>query len=223
MQRHFRVALKDGQRIVTAATIELAGGFNLSPTGERWKPFTSTQRVVTARPGFVWNGRIAIARGFCVHVHDAYVAGIGILEPSLMGLYALAGVRGAGEIARGELMRYLAEASWYPTALLPSQGVRWDAVDDHSANATLTDGALSVTMRVAFDSAGLIESARFEARGATVGNKLVPTPWEGHWSDCRERNRMRVPMTGEAAWLHTQGRKPYLRGGVTAAVHEFGP
>jgi hypothetical protein len=223
VQRYFRAALKDGQRIVTAATVELAGSFDLSTSGEHWRPLTSTQRVVTAQPGFVWDGQIAIAPGLSVHVHDAYIAGTGILKPSLMGLYALADVRGEGEIARGELMRYFAEAAWYPTALLPSQGVRWEAIDEHAANATLTDGAISVTMRVGFDGDGLIESARFEARGATVGNKVVQTPWEGRWSDYRERDRMRVPMTGEAAWLHPQGRKPYFRGSVSALVYEFTP
>lgn len=47
-----------------------------------------------------------------------------------------ADLRGAlGEVAQGELMRFFAEAAWYPTALLPSQGVRWQAVDDTSARA----------------------------------------------------------------------------------------
>jgi hypothetical protein len=225
VQRYFRAALKDGQPIVTAATIDLAGSFNLSPTSERWKPFTSMQRAVTRRPGFVWDGHVALAPGIAVHVHDAYIAGVGILKPSVLGLYALADVRGGGEIARDELMRYFAEAAWYPTALLPSQGVRWEAVDDRSANATLVDGGLSVTMRVAFDSAGMIESSRFEARGAMNddkrGNKTGPTPWEGRWSDYQERHGMRLPMTGEAAWLPSNGRKPYFRGSVTALVLEF--
>jgi hypothetical protein len=37
-------------------------------------------------------------------------------------------------------MRFFAEAACYPTALPPSQGMRWDAVDDASANATAVDG-----------------------------------------------------------------------------------
>jgi hypothetical protein len=223
VQRYFRAALKDGQPIITAATIELRGSFNLSATGERWKPFTSMQRAVTHRPGFVWDGHVALAPGIAVHVHDAYIAGVGILKPSVLGLYAIADVRGAGEIARDELMRYFAEAAWYPTALLPSQGVRWDAVDDRSAKATLTDGVLSVTMLVAFDGAGMIESSRFEARGAQNDDKSGPTPWEGRWSDYQERNGMRLPMTGEAAWLPASGRKPYFRGTVTSLVHEVSP
>ena len=32
---------------------------------------------------------------------------------------------------------------------------------------------------------------------------------------------MRVPLTGEAAWLQPQGRKPYWRGSVASLAHEF--
>jgi hypothetical protein len=63
VQRYFHAVLKDGQRIITAAMVEHTGTFNLSQTGERWKPFTSQQRVVTRRPGFVWNGRVAVMPG----------------------------------------------------------------------------------------------------------------------------------------------------------------
>lgn len=59
VQRYFRAVLKDGQRFIAAANFELAGKINMSATGENWKPFTSTQRAVTHRPGFLWNGRVA--------------------------------------------------------------------------------------------------------------------------------------------------------------------
>ena len=36
-------------------------------------------------------------------------------------------------------------AAWYPTALLPRQGVRWEAVDDRSARATLEEGDVTLT------------------------------------------------------------------------------
>lgn len=220
VQRYFRAVLRDGQAIITAVTVEHTGTFNLSQTGEQWKPFTSLQRVVTRRPGFVWDGRVTVMPGIAVHVHDAYVAGVGILNPSVLGLYPLADLRGEGEVARGELIRYFAEAAWYPTALLPSQGVQWEAVDDHGARVTLADGTLSVTMLVEFDQAGQIASGRFEARGATVGHAIVQTPWEGRWSNYQERHGMRVPMTGEAAWLPARGRKPYWRGSITSLLYE---
>src|SRR5450432_2239234 len=41
VQRYFRAVLKDGQPMVAAVTIDMAGTFNTSATTEQWKPFTS--------------------------------------------------------------------------------------------------------------------------------------------------------------------------------------
>jgi hypothetical protein len=221
VQRYFRTVLKEGQPIVAAARVDHEGSFNMGESTDNWKPFSSRQRVVTRRPGFVWDARVLMLPGLPVHVHDAYVAGTGILHPALLGLFTLIDLRGSGDVAQGELMRFFAEAAWYPTALLPSQGVRWEAVDETTARATLVDGPLSLTLRFRFDAQGLIESARAEARGRTVGKTIVMTPWEGRWSNYQERDGMRVPMTGEVAWLAPEGRKPYWRGTIRSLQYEF--
>jgi hypothetical protein len=221
VRRFFHAALTAGQPVVAAASVTHAGRFNLAEAGEKWADFTSTQRVVASRPGFVWDGRVAVLPGLPVRVHDAYVAGEGILQPALWGIVPFGGLRGTPEMARGELMRWLAEAAWYPTALLPGQGVRWDAVDDRSARATVADGAVAVTLLFRFGDDGLVESVRAEDRGRTGGGRVVPTPWEGRWSDYREQDGMRVPFTGEVAWILPEGRHPYWRGTIAALSYEF--
>ncbi len=223
VQRFFRAVLRDGAPIVAAASVQHSGTFNLSDSGgEQWKPFTSSQRVTTRRPGFVWDGRVQMLPGLAVHVHDAYVAGEGMLHPAIAGLFTLADLRdNGGDVAQGELMRFFAEATWYPTALLPSQGVRWAAVDDASARATLIDGPITLTLAFHFAADGTIDTVRAESRGRTVQGRVVPTPWEGRFSNVAERDGMRVPLTGEVAWLTAQGRKPYWRGTITALVYEF--
>ena len=223
VQRYFRAVLKDGQPVVTGVTVQHTGTFNVTAFGNRalWLPFTSEQRVVTRRPGFVWNARMPLVPGIAVRVHDAYVAGIGTLHPAVLGVFSLTNQHGSGDIALGELMRFMMEAVWYPTALLPSQGASWVAVDAVSADATLVDGAISMTMRFTFDGAGLIETVRADARGALVGGKMVMLPWEGRLSNYQERAGMRVPLTGEVAWVPPGQRKPYWRGTIVAATYEF--
>lgn len=223
VQRYFRTALKDGQPIIAAVTLDLAGKINLSADVERWKPFTSTQRVVTRRPGFLWDARVSMLPGVVVRVVDSYVVGEGLLRAAVLGLFPVADARGSGEMARGEFMRFFAEAAWYPTALLPSQGVRWDAVDDASANATIVDGPLTLTLLFRFNDAGLIDSFRAEARGNGVGKDMVMLPWEGHWSDYRACDGMAVPFTGEVAWLRPTGRQTYFHGIVTTLAYEWSP
>jgi hypothetical protein len=160
VQRYFRAVLKEGQPVIAAVMIEHADTFNMSATAEQWKPFTSRQRVVTRGPAFLWDARIVLMPGLTVRVHDGYVRGEGLLRAAVLGLFTVADVSGGDEIARGELMRFFAEAAWYPTALLPSQGVRWEAVDDRSATGTLVDGPLSLTLLFRFNDAGLIRAAR---------------------------------------------------------------
>lgn len=221
VQRYFRAALRDGQPMISALSLEHAGLFNMSETGEQWRPFISSQRVITKRPGFNWEGRISIIPGLKVWVHDAYIAGEGILHATLLGLFSLVNLRGTPEMAEGELMRFFAEAAWYPTTLLPSQGVQWEAVDDVSARATLEDKGIVLSMIFYFNAEGLIESVRADARGRTVGGAVIPTPWEGRYRDYQSREGMLIPVEGEVAWILPEGRKPYWRGRISGVEYEF--
>lgn len=220
VQRYFRSVLKDGQPIVFAVDMEQSGTFNMSETDDQWKPFTATQHVITNRPGFDWEARIQMVPLMAVNVHDAYIAGEGILHASLFGLVSLASLCGTPEAAKGELIRFFAEAACYPTALLPSQGVQWEAVDDNSAKATFKDGETTVTMLFRFSKDNLIESVHAE-RPRMVGKKVIPTQWEGRWSNYKIRDGMYVPLEGEVAWILTEGRKPYWRGRVTNLSYKF--
>lgn len=221
VQRYFKAALKDGQPVIRAVQLTHVGTFNSSEAAPSWRPFTSQQWVVTKRPGFVWDGRVAMAPGIAVHVHDAYVAGTGILRPTIAGLYTLMHLRGAGDIAAGELMRFFAEAAWYPTALLPSAGVQWTAIDDRSAQATLKDGPIELTLTFEFGADAMISAIRAEQRARMVGSSLVMTPWEVRVSDYRVYEGMHIPFSGEVAWLTPEGRRPYWRGTIATLRYEF--
>ena len=222
VQRYFRAVLEEGRPMVSGARVRHGGTFNMGEGAEdNWKPFTSEQVVVARRPGFDWNGRVAMMPGLPVRVHDAYVAGEGVLHASLLGLFTVADMRGTRDVAEGELMRFFAEAAWYPTALLPSQSVRWKAKDDRSAYATLTEGDISITMLFTFDERGLIETVRAEERGRAVGEEVVQTPWRGRFWSYEERGGMLVPMSGEVAWLPPEGEEPYWRGHITKIHYEF--
>ena len=225
VQRYFRTVLTDGQPIIAAATLEMTGTMNMSATAEQWKPFTSRQRVVTRRPGFLWDAQVFMFPGLPAHVEDSYIAGHGRLIAKVLGLFTVADSQGEGEIARGEFMRYFAESPWYPTALLPSQGVRWEAVNDASARASLVDGPITLTLLFRFDNAGLIASVRAEARGAGVGKDgvMVMLPWDCALSNYQAQGGMLIPMTGEAAWVRPEGRKAYFVGHVKTLSHEFLP
>ena len=219
VQRYFQVVLKEGQPIVAAVNLSQQGLFNMSETKAKWSPFIATQVVTTQRPGFDWDARIQMAPAVSAFVHDAYVLGEGSLHASLLGLFTVANVRGTPEAAQGELLRYFAEMPWYPTALLPSQGVRWEAIDHTSARATLTDRETTVSLVFRFNAEGTIETMRADAR---YRDKITAMPWSGRFWDYGTRNGMLIPLEGEVGWEYPDGIRLYYKGKVTEINYEFG-
>lgn len=221
VQNYFHTVLKEGQPMITVVSLEHTGTFNMSETGEQWRPFKSTQRVITRRPGFVWDARIRIVPLLNVFVHDAYIAGEGLLTAKLFGFLTVMEQPGTPELAKGELMRFFAEAAWYPTALLPGQGVVWEAIDDTQASATLSDGSTTVRLVFQFDARGLISSVRSDGRYREVDGVQLATPWQGRFWDYELHDNMLIPLEGEVEWLLPEGPKPYWRGHIQQIEYEY--
>jgi hypothetical protein len=221
VQRFFRAVLRSGQPLVAGVRLRHRGTMNLATEGESWVPFTSWQLVLTQRPAFLWDARVTMLGLLTVRVSDAYVRGEGVSEAALFGLLPLGEQRGGGALATAQLQRFLAEAAWYPTALLPSQGVSWRDAGERAAVATLRDGDAVATLRFVFDEAGRIAEVTAGARGRRVGDELVPTPWCGRFWDNAERGGMQVPRQAEVAWVLPSGELPYWRGEIVSIEHEW--
>lgn len=221
VQRYLRRVLEPGQEAVSSVELVQRGTFNMSESGELWRPFVGRQLVVTRRPGFLWTARMGALPGLSMRVHDAYATGEGILSVALLGALTVAELRNRSSAAESELMRFLAEAPWYPTLFLDRDLLRWEEIDNQSARATLSDGELSVTLLFRFGDDDLVSSVWAPARGRSLGGKVVPTPWEGRWGSYESRGGILVPTVGEVAWLLPEGRKPYWRGGLTELTYRF--
>ncbi len=222
VQRFFKAVIKDGQAIVTKVELSQHGQFHMNETEDKWHKFTATQIVTTQRLGFDWDAKIQMIPFVKVFVHDTYLLGEGDLKASLLGLFTVAKMRNTPELNQGELLRFFAEAVWYPTALLPSQGVVWEAIDQHSSRATLTDGKTTASVVFQFDAEGLITSMRAEARCyRVVGDKLMFMPWVGNFREYEVHNGMQIPLEGEVGWEHPEGIKLYFKGKITKISYEF--
>lgn len=221
VQGYFRAIMKDGQPMIAAAEIGQRGHFDFGRGKPRWLQAVANQSVVTQRPGFDWDARIRLNPVMKVFAHDSYLAGTGSLRVALLGLFPIARVPPGAELAHAELMRFLAEAPWYPTALLPSQGVRWEAIDARSARATLTDGDRSAVLVFQFDEADLIVGVEAIGRYRAVDGRMVATPWKARFSSYQERSGILVPTQAEVMWVLPEGPSPYWRGELTEILYKF--
>ncbi len=96
--------------------------------------------------------------------------------------------------------------------------MRWEAIDDTSARATLTDGATTVSLVFQFNPEGAIGTMRAEAR---YRDKLTAMPWGGRFWEYSVRNGMLIPLQGEVGWEYPEGTRLYFKGKITEINHEF--
>jgi hypothetical protein len=133
-------------------------------------------------------------------VRDAFIAGEGSGHVSLWSAFPVSAAAGTPEMNAGSLHRFLAEAVWYPAALLPSPKLRWDAIDAHRALATLTEHGVSVSLEFRFAESGEVTGIYTPARWGTFGGGYEQRPWEGHFRRYERRDGIWVPGEGDVGW-----------------------
>lgn len=216
--RYFAFVLSPGQRIIGRAQLRFTGTFAAKPNA--WAPFTADQDVRTDPPEFVWNARITMLPLVPVRVRDSYLGGRGSMRASVAGLFPIVNQHGTPAMAAASLQRFLAEAVWYPTALLPSDSVSWSATGETSARVTLTDRRTTVSLDVAFGSSGEIETVS-TMRYRDVKGTPILTPWVGHHRNYTRVSGMMIPTSGDVAWILPSGPQPYWRGSLISATFDW--
>ena len=219
--KYFQLALKEGQPLVRTAHIVQAGEFRSQTSDNGWGPFKARQCFSALSPGFVWDASINMAPLMKVRVRDAYVAGQGSMQAKIFALVSVVDERGRAELNAGALQRYLAEAVWFPTALLPSEGVKWSAIDNSRALATLTDSGTTVSLEFHFNDIGEITGVFTPGRYREVNGKYELTPWAGYFRNYEERDGMRIPVEGDVEWQLPSGNFPYWKGRIIEVEYDF--
>lgn len=220
VRRYLELAVEPGRARVRSAMIRHEGEFRMSEAEDSWRPFTSTQFVTTSPPGFDWDARIQMLLGVPVFVRDGYVLGEGGLRAALFGLIPVMKAEGAAEIARGQLLRYLAESMWYPAALLPGYGVEWTSTGERSARATLRDGKVEATVEFHFGGDGLVSEVFAPDRPRAEGEAFVLSPWAGRCRRFERHGGLLIPMEAEVEWRLPGGPLPYWRGRIVEVSFE---
>ena len=175
----------------------------LKPGGRPLR-FTAVEELEVRRVAFSWRARFP----FGLRVVDGYDGTEGRLDVLLLGL-PVRRQRGK-EITEGEILRYLAELPWVPSARDFNPELEWRNLDER----TVEVAAKGLSVRFELDSNGDVLGASSEMRRYTG----KPTPWVGEYSAYETLGEMRLPTAAEVWWELDTGRYVYWRGRVTSAL-----
>lgn len=213
--RYLRLALPS-RKVIEQVRLTQNGTLRTDATAERWMAFEAEHLAVPPASGFLWNARVRVAPVLHVRVRDALIEGIGSGQVSLMSALPMSAATGGREMDSGSLHRYLAEAVWYPSALLPSAQLKWTPIDATTALATLTNDRASVSLEFRFGESGEVTGIYTPARWGTFAGGYKQVPWEGHFRDYRDRHGITVPTYGEVGWYIDDTWRAVWKGTVTS-------
>ncbi|WP_218919466.1 DUF6544 family protein [Spirosoma aerolatum] len=180
----------------------------------KWMAAEAEQYFTVDQPGFVWKATIQMAPLLQLNGFDQYKNGHGGMTIQFMSLINIADEKGP-EMDQGALVRFLSEIIWFPTAVLSSY-IRWEAVDDRSAKATMTYGGVTASGIFRFNSHGDI--AGFEAqRYRQADSHYILDTWTTTSDTYRALcNGIRIPTQGAATWKFKTGDFTWYKLAITA-------
>lgn len=131
VQRYFKYALKDGQEHIKFARLKQVGEFRMKEN-QSWMPIKAEQYFTTEDPAFIWRVKFTMAPFIWIDGRDMYYQGKGNMLIKVLSTITVADAAGS-EMDISSLIRFLSEAPWFPTALLPSDYIEWKEIDSNSA------------------------------------------------------------------------------------------
>ncbi|MCB2228618.1 MAG: hypothetical protein KQH53_18220 [Desulfarculaceae bacterium] len=211
VRRYLEQALPPAGGEPRLARATVRGQMRLS-AARPWQPWQGSQAWSLNPPGMVWNARLRMSRLMVVFARDALELGRGKLLVSLWGWLTLARAEDAPELDQGSLQRWLAEAPFFPLALLPGEHLSWEEINETSARAVVRLGGVEAEGVFRFSRRGLPLSFYTPARWQQRADKsFAATPWQARFGRWRRMEGCLVPTWGQASWLPPEGDYAYIR------------
>ncbi len=196
-------------RVVGPVTLGQSGSMKLRLDRDAWLPFDATQTLQVTTCAFAWRARFW-PFGFLTVV-DALAAGEGRLDVTAFGVFPVVRSRSSAALTKGETQRYLAELPYVPDAMLHNPALDWRQIDRNRLAVATGAGDARAEVVFALDTDGHIGSVRAEDRPRSATAPVLPTPWEGEFSDYRLQHGRTVPFSAQVAWVIDGQRSLYWR------------
>jgi len=181
-----------------------------------WMELVADEIYSTSPPAFVWKAFFPSRRLPVVLGRDEYLDGRGSILMKALGLLRIADEGGSEAMNDASLMRYLNEMAWFPAAYA-GRNVAWRAIDENSAEVTLTDRGRSATATMFFDAEGRPVNFRARRYNTTTQRDEL---WETPFTQFGSFAGVTVPTAGRATWKLDGGDFTYIELEILAVAYE---
>ena len=200
VQRYFKHVLQEGQSYISCIRLTHNGEFKTG-LDKDWIKITGEHYATTEKPGFIWKGTTTMFTA-----QDMYTRDKGRLVVSLFSLYTIVDATGE-KYDQGELLRWLGESILYPTNFLPSERLKWFAIDDSHARLIFKYNGISLFFIITFNEIG--EVTQMETK--RYMDEVHLETWIINPTNYKEMNDVIIPCNFEVLWRLEKGDFSYAR------------
>ena len=125
-----------GRPLIQSVRIKQKAEMRLKPSQDEWYTGEAEQFVTTYNPAFIWTVQMTMSPFIHMKGRDKFTEGKAAMLIRMNSVITIVNEKGK-KLDEAALQRFLAELVWYPTMAL-SPYITWEAIDDHSARATMT-------------------------------------------------------------------------------------
>ena len=213
VQRYFKYALRDGQEHIRFVRLKQVGEFRMKEN-QSWMPIKAEQYFATEDPAFIWRVKFTMAPFIWIDGRDMYYQGKGNMLIKVLSTITVADAAGS-EMDISSLIRFLAEAPWLPTVLLPGDYIEWKEIDSNSAQAVIKDNGYTASGIFTFNEKGEIIKFVTNDRYMESDGKYFKEQWAGYYRNYQEIEGMKIPIEGEVEWNLSDKDLPYAKLKIT--------
>lgn len=198
VERYLRYALKEGQKNIRYAILTQQASFRHRPDG-KWITIRSTEYISGMEPGFVWDAVLRHNAAWWRTAKLSYMHGIGYGHIKLLGALTLQEYEGH-ETDVSMLFRFLSELVWLPTGLIPTKTLRWEAIDDDSALAIISDGGRRVEATFHVNAAGEVDRIQTKHKFRDYKSGFEQQPFTLECRAYRDVEGVMIPTRVDFIW-----------------------
>ncbi|SMD45926.1 hypothetical protein SAMN00777080_4599 [Aquiflexum balticum DSM 16537] len=175
----------------------------LKPDQKNWYSTKAKQYITANPPSFIWTARMQVMPLVYASGRDKFIDGKGEMLFKLLSIFPVANDGNNPEINEAALQRFLGEIVWIPSAALEKY-IKWEAIDNNSAKATLSYQGTSGSGIFTFNEKGEVE--KYTAmRYMGSGPDAKRFEWYIDIAENKEMNGIIVPNKCSATWVLPSG------------------
>ena len=204
IQKFFRAVIDDSSQTPNFITLNQSGNIK-TEENYNWLNIKSIEYFTAQKPNLLWDAEIGNSKFFWIEIVDSYLKNKGNTLIKINSSITIGDSWGI-EIDKSNLFKYLSEAVYFPTSLLPSKNLIWNILDSNSAEVKFTDKNTSLVAKIFFNTNGTIKKIETLDKFRPMNNNYKESLFTIYFFDYKKHSSFLIPTYCEVEWELEKGK-----------------